>query len=117
MLQRHAKAPSSKFKKARPWSNTQVNSSRRTFFDLIFPIRPSLGPSRSLISEFIFIRSRAARALVRTLALKFCIGFIRSRDRPAMSVSPELDHFFLVKRRAGERWPSAGRAGELIRAY
>ncbi len=30
-----------------------------------------------------------------------------------MSVSPELDHFFLAKRRAGDRWPSADRAGEL----
>jgi hypothetical protein len=55
-------------------------------------------------------------SLVRTLALKFCIGFIRSRaalDVGLASVSPELDHFFLAKRRAGDPWPSGDRAIEL----
>ena len=56
------------------------------------------------------------RSLVRTLALKFRIGFIRSRaarDVGLASVSPELDHFFLAKRRAGDPWPSGDRAIEL----
>jgi hypothetical protein len=56
------------------------------------------------------------RTLVRTLALKFRIGFIRSRaalDVGLASVSPELDHFFLAKRRAGDPWPSGDRAIEL----
>ena len=62
------------------------------------------------------IETSAVTPLVRTLALKFCIGFIRSRaalDVGLASVSPELDHFFLAKRRAGDPWPSADRAIEL----
>jgi hypothetical protein len=45
-------------------------------------------------------------------ALKFCIA-LSVRAPRSMSVSPELDHFFLAKRRAGDRWPSADRAIEL----
>jgi hypothetical protein len=49
-----------------------------------------------------------------TLSLPDFGNFILCVRAPrSMSVSPELDHFFLVKRCTGERWPSADQAIEL----
>ena len=50
--------------------------------------------------------------LVRTLALKFCLGFIRSRAAPDLGLAGAR-RFLFMKGRAGERWSSADRAFEL----
>ena len=55
-----------------------------------------------------FIRS--GRQLWCGLSLSNFASALSVRAPRSMSVSPELDHFFLAKRRAGDRWPSGDRA-------